>query len=77
MIIANIHYRKTPTNPDAFSCFGPELIKSNDIILLYTETLKDSDRFTYDVVQLNGNYVFKKDKFPYKFIKLLNKTCKC
>ena len=77
IIIANIHYRKIPSNPDAFSCFGPELIKSNDIILLYTETLKDSDRFTYDVVQLNGNYIFKKDKFPNQFIKLLNKTCKC
>ena len=76
-IIGVVHYRKTPTNIKGFRCFGSSLIKSNDIILLYSELLKESDRTTYNVIQLNGNYIFKKDNFNKDFLKLLIEDCKC
>jgi len=76
-IIGVINYRKTPKNIKGFRCFGSGLIKSNDIILLYSELLKESDRTTYNVIQLNGNYIFKKNNFNKDFLKLLIEDCKC
>ena len=66
--ISVIHYRKTPTNPNAFTNYN--LGKYTDHIILYSE-LYLKGKIKYSCIQKIGQYIFQKTEFTPKFIKLL------
>ena len=66
--ISIIHYRKTSSNPDAFTKYN--LKNHENTIILYSEVYLKG-KVKYSCIQNAGKYVFKKEDLTPKFLKLL------